>query len=126
MLGIVADIGLFLFWLTLVWLPLVAGRLVAARAPARLWHGAVLIMVVLVLFASSHMLTGLPGAAQAVSLLIWAVPVCLIVLARARPGVPWLKMDKFIALIAILTFFPASFVQVPAGLLFLVNSALWS
>lgn len=121
--NIVAILGVFLFWASLLWLPLNAYRVTQVRGQPQIWTLAAILSFFMVIMGYTRAIDGgtvMEAFAWSIS---WLMPLGLTFFARSAPGVPLKTWDKFVGAAALVSF-PLLLPQFP-GLLQWLSSMLW-
>lgn len=104
MADLVALLGLFLFYASLLWLPLALLRAVANRGHAQSWSIAAILTFGLAFMGYTRaMATGTAAEAFAWSV-SWAMPVGLALYARSAPDAEARRADLWVGVAVVLTF----------------------
>lgn len=122
--NIVAILGVFLFWASLLWLPLNLYRVVQLRGQPQIWTIAAILSFFMVVMGYTRAIDGgsvMEAFAWSVS---WLMPLGLTFFARSAPDVPHKNWDKFVGAAALVSF-PLLLPQFPP-LLQRLSAVLWA
>ena len=121
--NIVAILGVFLFWASLLWLPLNLYRVLHTTGRQRTWTVAALLSFGMVLMGFTRAMAGgtvMEAFAWSIS---WLMPVGLTWFARSPAETPLRSYDKWVAGAALISFLPA--MPILPGLLRAISAAIW-
>ncbi|NNF73269.1 MAG: hypothetical protein HKO95_04215 [Rhodobacteraceae bacterium] len=121
--NVIALLGLFLFWLSVLWMPLSITRGIYNRGPVQVWAIASIFAFGMVFMGYTRaMMQGTAAEAFAWSV-SWAMPLGLALFARSNPDAVYRGFDKYVGIIGLLLFIPV--VGALPGVLRQAAEALW-
>ncbi|MEQ3626321.1 MAG: hypothetical protein ABNH26_13965 [Celeribacter sp.] len=105
----VAILGLFLFWASLFWLPLTVYRAVQVPGRPKSWAIAAIFAFLMVFMGYTRtiaraQMTGFSAQEAFAWSIAWLMPIGIALYLRVLPGMPALRLDKYLGIGALVSF----------------------